>query len=90
MVGYAETIGAGSERPRNDRFEQTGLVQARHGNGLSISLIEKKGNAVGFRQETPNRNGRGTALGHRMGAKNCEGVPVVTLDELFELIERQA
>jgi len=25
-----------------------------------------------------------------MGTKNCEGVPVVTLDELFELIERQA
>jgi len=25
-----------------------------------------------------------------MGTKNGEGIPVVTLDELFELIERQA
>jgi hypothetical protein len=90
MVGYAETIGAGSEWPWDDRFEQTGLVQARHGNGLSTSLTEEEGNGVGFRQETPNRNGRGTALGHRMGAKNGEGIPVVTLDELFELIEGQA
>jgi hypothetical protein len=41
MVGYAETIGAGSEWPRNDRFEQTGLMEARHGNGLSTSLTEE-------------------------------------------------
>jgi hypothetical protein len=64
-------------------------MEARHGNGLSTSLTEEQGNVLGFRQETPNRNGRGTVLGHRMGTKNCEGVPVVTLDELFELIERQ-
>jgi len=90
MVGYAETIGGGYEWPRDDRFEQTGLVQARHGNGLPTSLTEEKGNVVGFRQETPNCNGRGTALGHRMGTKNGEGIPVATLDELFELIKRQA
>jgi len=65
-------------------------MEARHRNGLSTSLTEEKGNVVGFRQETPNRNGRGTALGHRMGTKNGEGIPVVTLDELFEVIERQA
>jgi len=41
MVGDTETIGAGSERPRNDRFEQTGLMEARHGNGLSISFTEE-------------------------------------------------
>jgi hypothetical protein len=41
MVGYAETIGAGSEWPRNDRFEQTGLMEARHGYGLSTSLTEE-------------------------------------------------
>jgi hypothetical protein len=89
MVGYAETIGGGSEWPRDNRFEQTGLMQARHGNGLPTSLTEEEGNFVGLRQETPNRNSRGTALDHRMGTKNREGVPVATLDELFELIERQ-
>jgi hypothetical protein len=64
-------------------------MEARHGNGLSISPTEEKSNVGGFRQETPNCNDRGTALGHRMDTKNCEGVPVVTLDELFELIEWQ-
>ena len=89
MVDYAETIGPSSEWPLNDRFEQPGFMEARHGNGLSSSLTEEYGNVVGFRQETPNCNDRGTALGHRMGTKNRERVPVVTLDELFELIERQ-
>jgi len=41
MVGDAETIGVGSERPRNDRFEQPGFMPARHGNGLSTSLTEE-------------------------------------------------
>src|SRR5580765_3389908 len=41
MVGYLETVGAGSEWPLDDRFEQTGLMKARHGNGLS-TLFSKK------------------------------------------------
>jgi hypothetical protein len=88
IVGYAETVGGSSERSWDDGFEQTGLMEARHGNGLPTSLAEKQGDFVGLRQETPNRNGRGTALGHRMGTKSRERVPVVTLDELFELIDR--
>jgi hypothetical protein len=90
MVGYAETIGGGSEWPWDDSFEQTGLMQARHRNGLPTSLTEEEGDFVGLRQETPNRNSRGITLGDRMGTKNRERVPVVTLDELFELIDRQA
>jgi hypothetical protein len=89
MVGHPETIWGSSKWPRDDGFEQTGLMEAHHGNGLPTSLTEEKGNFVGLRQETPNRNGRGTALGYRMGTKNRKGVPVVSLDELFELIERQ-
>jgi hypothetical protein len=41
MIGYAKTIGLASERPLGNRFEQTGLMEARHGNGLSISLTEE-------------------------------------------------
>jgi hypothetical protein len=41
LVGYAEAIGAGSEWPRYDGFEQTGLMEARHGNGLLTSLTEE-------------------------------------------------
>jgi hypothetical protein len=89
MVGYAETIGAGSKWPRDDGFEQTGLMEARHRNGLPTTLTEEEGNFVGLRQETPNRNSRGITLDHRMGTKNREGIPVATLDELFELFERQ-
>ena len=40
-VGYAETIGGGSEWPWDDRFEQTGLMHARHRNGLPTSLTEE-------------------------------------------------
>ena len=89
MVGYPKTIGDRCKRTRDDRFEQTGLMESRHGNGLPTSLTEDKDNVVGLRQEASNHNGRGTSLSHRMGTKNREGVPVVTLYDLFELIERQ-
>jgi hypothetical protein len=89
IVGYAETIGAGSQWPRYGGFEQTILMEARHGNGLPSSLIEEDRNVVCIGEETPNRNGRGTALGHRMSAEYRKGIPVVTLDKLLELIERQ-
>jgi hypothetical protein len=64
-------------------------METRHGNWLPISLTEEERNGVGLGQETPNRNGGGTALGHRMGAEYRKGIPVVTLDKLFELIKRQ-
>jgi hypothetical protein len=41
IVGYTETVGGGSEWPRHDRFEQTGLMEALHGNGLQTSLTEE-------------------------------------------------
>jgi hypothetical protein len=41
MVGYLETVGAGSEWPWDNRFEQPGLMKARHGNGLSTSLTQE-------------------------------------------------
>jgi hypothetical protein len=41
MVGYAETIRAGSEWARYGGFEQTIFMEARHGNGLSTSLTEE-------------------------------------------------
>jgi hypothetical protein len=88
MVGYAEAIGSGFGQSCYGSFEQTSLMEACHGNGLSSSFTEEEGNVVGFGQETANRNGRGTTLNYRMSAKNCARVPVVTLDELFELIER--
>ena len=89
MVGYAETIEGGSEWPRDDGFEQPGLMEAHHGYGLRASLTEEQGHIVGLWQKTPDRNSRGITMGYRMGTKNRKGVPVVTLDELFELIERQ-
>jgi hypothetical protein len=41
VISDAETIGVGSEWPRDDRFEQTGLMEASHGNGL-LTLFAKK------------------------------------------------
>ena len=64
-------------------------MEARHGNGLSTLLTEEYGHVIGFRQETPNRNDRGIVLGHRMHTKNGKRIPMVALDELFELIKRQ-
>ena len=64
-------------------------MEAHHGNRLRALLTEEQDYIVGFRQKTSNRNGRGSAPGRRMGTKNSERVPVVTLDELFELIWRQ-
>jgi hypothetical protein len=64
-------------------------MEARHGNWLPTSLTKEERNGVGVGQETPNRNGWGTALGHRMGPEYRKGIPVVTLDKLFELIKRQ-
>ena len=64
-------------------------MEAHHGNGLQTSLTEEQGHVVGLRQKAPNRNSRGITMGYRMGTKNRKGVPVVTLDELFELIKRQ-
>ena len=87
MVGDAKTIRGRSERSRNDRFEHSGFMGARHRNGLPILPIEKQCNINGFRQEAANCNSLGISPDHWMGAKNREGIPVVTLDELFELIE---
>jgi hypothetical protein len=41
MVGYLETVRAGSEWPRDNRFEQPGLMKTRHRNGLS-TLVTKE------------------------------------------------
>jgi hypothetical protein len=64
-------------------------MDACHPNGLLSLLTEEQGDLFGFWKKTSNRNGRGTALVYRMRAKNCQRVPVVTLDELFELIKQQ-
>jgi hypothetical protein len=64
-------------------------MDARHGNGRSILLTQEQDHIVSLWQETPNQNSRGAVLGHWMRTKNSERVPVVTLDELFELIKRQ-
>jgi hypothetical protein len=64
-------------------------MEACHQNGLLSLLTEEQGDLFGFRQKTSNRSGRGTALVYRMSAKNCQRIPVVALDELFELITRQ-
>jgi hypothetical protein len=56
---------------------------AHHRNGLLMLPTEKQGNINGFRQEAANYNSLGIFLNQWMGAKNREGVPVVTLDELF-------
>ena len=63
-------------------------MDAYHRNGQLALLTEEQGDIFGFRQKTSNRSGRGTALSYRMGTKNSERIPVVTLYELFELIMR--
>jgi hypothetical protein len=41
MAGYPKTVGGGGERPRDNRFEQSGFMKARHGKGLSPSLTKE-------------------------------------------------
>src|SRR5688572_19533307 len=64
-------------------------MQTGHRKRLRTLLTEEQCHMAGLRQKTPNRNNSGAAEVLRMRAKNCERVPVVTVDELFKLIERQ-
>ena len=89
MSRDAETIGSGSERFPDNDFKQTGLMATSHGNGVTRMLTEEQGHIGSLRQETPNHNRRGIVLIDWVGTKNCQGIPVVTLNELFELITRQ-
>ena len=56
---------------------------------MACMLTEEQGHIGSLRQETPNHNRCGIVLGDWVGAKNCQGIPVMTLNKLFELIERQ-
>jgi hypothetical protein len=85
----SETIGGGSERFLNNGFKQTGFMETSHGDGVARVFTEEQGHIGGVWQETPNHNRGGIVLGDWVGAKNCQGIPVVTLNELFELITRQ-
>lgn len=46
-----------SQAGPDNGLKQTGLMETCHGNGSSLST-EEQGHFVGFRHETPNRNGR--------------------------------